>query len=251
MILQEPCFNVYHITDTCPTAWTPNGETAFPLPGFAAAGLQDPRLRPGDRGPYLNLTVVRDVIHAPPGRQWFAGSPDPVYTNPQNASSGDGSPRALLTVLPGVFERTPGVSLVVNGQLDMLIPSNGTLFALQNATWRGAQGFAEFPGRTLRIPHSGINGTDKEGYWGDFAKVEGAGRSGEMGRWGFERGVGFVDVAYAGHAVGRYNAAAMFRIIEVLLGRVDVEEGFGGAGWSVNISAPAPEYGAVNASGSR
>lgn len=54
---------------------------------------------------------------------------------------------------------------------------------------------------------------------------------------------------FGSHAVGRYNAAAMFRIIEVLLGRVGVEEGFGGsAGWSLDIAAPAPEYGTTNAS---
>lgn len=248
MVLQEPCFNVYHITDTCPLgAWSPNSEKAFPFPAFVQAGIADPQLNPGDRGPYLNLTAVRELIHAPAGRDWYAGSPDPVYTNPLNASSGDGSPRALLTVLPGVFERTPGRSLVVNGQLDMLIPSNGTLLSLQNATWRGAQGFSEYPPNTLRIPASGINATDEEGVWGGYARREGAGRSGEMGRWVFERGVGFVDVAYAGHAVGRYNAAAMFRIIEVLLGRVSVDEGFGGgAGWSLDIAAPAPEYGALN-----
>lgn len=249
MVLQEPCFNVYHITDTCPLgAWSPNAVTAFPLPAFTQAGIQDPQLNPGDQGPYLNLTVVRDLIHAPPGRNWSSGSPDPVFTNPQNASSGDGSPRALLTVLPGVFERTPGRSLVVNGQLDMLIPSNGTLFGMQNATWRGAQGFSEYPSNTLHIPVSGINATDEEGTWAGYAKREGAGRSGEQGKWVFERGVGFVDVAYGGHAVGRYNAAAMFRIIEVLLGRVSVEDGFGGgAAWSVDIAAPAPEYGSLNA----
>lgn len=250
MILQEPCFNVYHITDTCPTLWSTNAADAWPLTAFQQAGIQDPQLRPGDSGPYLNLTVVRDLLHAPPGREWFAGSPDPVFTNPLNATSGDGSPRALLTVLPGVFERTPGISLVVNGQLDMLIPSNGTLLGLQNATWRGAQGFSQYPSNALRIPQSKLDVADETGYWGAFTKLEGAGRSGEMGNWVFERGVGFIDVAFAGHAVGRYNAAAMFRIIEVLLGRVGVEEGLGGsAGWSLNISAPAPEYGSSNAVG--
>lgn len=249
MNLQEPCFNVYHITDTCPSLWSTNAVDAWPLPPFVQAGIQDPELNPGDSGPYLNLTVVRDLIHAPPGREWFSGSPDPVFTNPLNATSGDGSPRALLTVLPGVFERTPGLSLVANGQFDMLIPSNGTLFGLQNATWRGAQGFSEYPSRTLLVPASGLNRDDDTGYWADFTALEGAGRSGEQGKWVFERGVGFVDVAYAGHAVGRYNAAAMFRIIEVLLERVGVEEGFGGsAAWSLNISGPAPEYGAVNVS---
>lgn len=249
MALQEPCFNVYHITDTCPSLWAPNAVDAFPLPVFTQAGIQDPQINPGDQGPYLNLTAVRDVMNAPPGRHWMAVGPDPVYTNPFNATSGDGSPRALLTVLPGVFERSPGLSLVVNGQLDMLIPSNGTLFSMQNATWRGAQGFSAYPSNTLLIPHSGLNASDAEGPWGNFTKIEGEGRSGEMGKWVFERGVGFVDVAYAGHAVGRYNAAAMFRIIEVLLGRVGVEEGFGGpAPWSLNISAPAPRYGQSNAS---
>lgn len=251
MYLQEPCFNVYHITDTCPSLWSTNADDAWPLPPFLAAGIQDPLLNPGDSGPYLNLTVVRDLIHAPPGKAWLAGSPDPVYTNPLNATSGDGSPRALLTVLPGVFERSPGVSLVVNGQLDMLIPSNGTLFGLQNATWRGAQGFSEYPSNTLHLPRSGLNQSDETGYWADFTKVESEGRSGEQGKWVYERGVAFVDVAYAGHAVGRYNAAAMFRIIEVLLGRVGVEEGFGGAAWSLDIAGQAPEYGVVNASSIR
>lgn len=285
MTLQEPCFNVYHITDTCPTLWSWNAEDAFPLPPFTQAGIQDPQLNPGDQGPYYNLTVVRDAIHAPVGREWEACSPNPVFTNPSNATSGDGSPRSQLTVsksyhsiyrtilsgfvmfpicaalenesqfqfccpcvsqpgkltraptVPGVFDRTPGISIVANGQFDMLIPSNGTLFSLQNVTWRGAQGFSEYPPNTLQIPHSGINASDENGPWGSFAKIEGAGRSGEMGRWVFERGVGFVDVAYAGHGVGRYNAAAMFRIIEVLLGRVGVEEGFGGAAWSVDIAA--------------
>lgn len=198
MVLQEPCFNIYHITDTCPSLWSTNAVDAWPFPAFKQTGIQDPKINPGDSGPYLNLTAVRDLIHAPPGREWFAGSPDPVFTNPLNATSGDGSPRALLTVLPGVFERTPGMSLVVNGQLDMLIPSNGTLFGLQNATWRGAQGFSEYPSKSLLIPHSGLNASDKTGYWGAFTKLEGAGRSGEMGSWVFERGVGFVDVAYAG-----------------------------------------------------
>ncbi|KKY33498.1 putative carboxypeptidase cpds [Diaporthe ampelina] len=237
MTLQEPCFNVYHITDTCPTLWSWNAEDAFPLAPFTQAGIQDPQLNTGDSGPYYNLTVVRDAIHAPVGREWEACSPNPVFTNPSNATSGDGSPRAQLTVMPGVFDRTPGINIVANGQFDMLIPSNGTLFSLQNVTWRGAQGFSEYPPNILQIPPSGINASDENGPWGSFAKIEGVGRSGEMGKWVFERGVGFVDVAYAGHGVGRYNAAAMFRIIEVLLGRVGVEEGFGGAAWSVDIAA--------------
>lgn len=55
-------------------------------------------------------------------------------------------------------------------------------------------------------------------------------------------------INFNSHAVGRYNAAAMFRIIEVLLGRVGVEEGLGGASWSLDIAAPAPEYGSANVS---
>lgn len=98
MTLQEPCFNVYHITDTCPTLWSWNAEDAFPLAPFAQAGIQDPQLSPGDSGPYYNLTAVRDAIHAPVGREWEACSPNPVFTNPSNATSGDGSPRSQLTV---------------------------------------------------------------------------------------------------------------------------------------------------------
>lgn len=255
MHLQEPCFNIQHITDTCPTnAWTPHSPDAFPLPPAVGtvAAMPDPLLNPEDRGPYLNLTVVRNLLHVPPGREWSGKSLFNVYTNPRNVSSGDDSPSALFTVLPGVLERIPGRSLFANGQLDMLIPSNGTLLSLQNATWRGAQGFSEYLPNILNIPSSGLNSTDEEGVWGGYTKLEHAGRSGEMGRWAFERGVGFIDVAYAGHAIGRYNAPAMFRIIEVLLGRVGVEEGFSGhADWSIQIDAPAAEGRPTNVAGPR
>lgn len=249
MVLQEPCFDIYHITGTCPeNLWSPNGAAAFPHPLLAQFGFEnDPNLNPGDQGPYLNTTKVRELMHAPPGRDWFSGSPEPVFTNPNNATSGDGSPRAGLTVLPGVFERSPGVSLVVNGKYDMLIPSNGTLFSLQNLTWRGAQGFSTYPTAELQLPVSGLNAGDSEmaEFFAGFTRIEGAGRSGVQGNWVFERGVGFVDVAYAGHAVGRYNAAALFRIVEVLLGRMGAEEGFGGnAPWSLDIASPALEFGA-------
>lgn len=248
MILKEPCFDVYHITGYCPkNTWSPNAAAAFPHPLLTQFGLtDDPNLNPGDQGPYLNTTKVRELMHAPPGRDWFSGSPEPVFTNPNNATSGDGSPRSGLTVLPTVFERSPGISLVVNGQYDMLIPSNGTLFSLQNITWRGGQGFSEYPSSVLQLPQSGLNADDTEmaEFFAGYTRIEGAGRSGEQGKWVFERGVGFVDVAYAGHAVGRYNAAALFRIIEVLLGRMSVEEGLGGnATWSVDIPSPPLEFG--------
>lgn len=108
----------------------------------------------------------------------------------------------------------------------MLIPSNGTLFSLQNTTWKGAMGFSKPPTQKLIIPAA----------TGEFSTPYVPGASGEMGRWVSERGVTFVDVDGAGHEVPQYNPSASLRLLEVLLGRVDVNKGLGGeVGWSVQI----------------
>lgn len=201
--LINPCFNVYNILDHCPRLYDPLGVT-----GSMEGGL----------GLFFNLTEVKAAMNAP-DVPWSACS-GAVYAGGQ-----DQSPRPSTTVLPGVFERVP-LNIVANGALDFLIPSMGTLFALHNITWGGVTGFEREPSRTFVVP--GQASTNE----GSSQQVLGS--VGEMGTWGYERGVVFVSVDGAGHMLPEHNPSAAFRLLEVLLGRVSVEQGMGGgAAWTV------------------
>lgn len=202
--LINPCFNVYNILDHCPKLYDPLG-----LTGSTENGL----------GLFYNLTEVKTAIHAP-DVPWSACSGSSVYSGGQ-----DQSPRPSFTVLPSMFERVP-LNIVANGALDFLIPSMGTLFALQNVTWGGITGFERRPSRRFVVPGR-VSASD-------VSSQQVLGSSGEMGTWGYERGVVFVDVEGAGHMLPEHNPSAAFRLLEVLLGRVSVEQGLGGgAAWTV------------------
>ncbi|QDS71714.1 hypothetical protein FKW77_008538 [Venturia effusa] len=203
--LLNPCFNVYHITDTCPTPYDPLSEDDW---------------KPSDPPTYFNRTDVQVAIHAPTRKFSVCGGKNFVTQDGR-----DNAPKSMFTTLPKVFDRTPR-NLVVGGALDMLIPSNGTLFSLQNVTWRGSFGFSRPPTQKLFIPPAS----------GDVPTSNVPGGSGEMGRWVSERGVTFVDVDGAGHEVPQYAPSASLRLLEVLLGRMDVSQGLGGgADWSIKI----------------
>lgn len=48
-------------------------------------------------------------------------------------------------------------TLIVGGQFDMLITSNGTLVTIQNMTWNGMQGFQTKPATPFYVPyHPGL-----------------------------------------------------------------------------------------------
>lgn len=202
-LLINPCFNVYHILDYCP----------FLHSAINVFDDTKPEL-----GPFFNLTEVQDAMNAP-RISWLECS-GPVYAG----TGADQATAVSYSVLPKVFDGVP-LNIVANGALDMLIPSVGTLFALQNTTWGGTTGFDAQPNRTFIVPSSTITYSN-----GDQQYL---GPAGEMGTWGYERGVVFVDVAGAGHELPGYNPSAAFRLLEVLLGRVGVEEGLGGgAAWT-------------------
>ena len=55
-------------------------------------------------------------------------------------------------VLTRVIEYTNNTIIGV-GNLDFLLPTNGTLMALQNVTWGGLQGFQQFPGIPFYVPY--------------------------------------------------------------------------------------------------
>lgn len=208
--LINPCFNIYHITDTCPSLYDP-------LDTLNATDIS--------LGGYFNQTEVQRAMNAP-HISFSPCGPRSVFVNDSaTGGPGDGgdlAPPASFAALPAVFDRVP-LNLVLNGALDMLIPSVGTLFALQNVTWRGATGFSAEPTQTFIVPPAGGNASL-------------TGQAGEMGTWAYERGVVFVDVAGAGHELPEYNSGAAFRLLEVMLGRVGVEEGLGqGVDWTTTL----------------
>ncbi|KAI4183365.1 MAG: hypothetical protein L6R41_005438 [Letrouitia leprolyta] len=192
----NPCFNIYHILDTCPHLYTPLGI-----------------VNPGDYFPpgatvYFNRSDVQAAIHAPP-TNWMLCTDTNVFggaTNNQSLSDRSLGP-AQDGVLQHVIEHTNNTIIGV-GNLDFLLPPNGTLMALQNVTWNGVQGFQEYPGKEFYTPyHPEFNGGSLAG-------------AGVVGTYGTERGVTFYQVQLAGHELPEYTAGAAYRVIELLLGRI-------------------------------
>jgi len=193
----SPCFNMYHITDTCPHLWNVLG---IVNPGdYAPPGLQV----------YFNRTDVQKAINAPVGTNWALCTRNNVFggtADNQSLSDTSLSP-AQNGVLQRVIEYTNN-TIVGVGDLDALLPTNGSLLALQNMTWNGAQGFQSFPGNTFYVPyHPEYNGGALAG-------------AGELVKWGTERGLTFYSVQLAGHELPGYSPGAAYRVIEKLLGRV-------------------------------
>ena len=175
----NPCFNVYHITDYCPLLYNPEI-------------------------PYFNRLDVQAAINAPVGTVWQQCTNTNVFPPTGDQSLG----AAQDGVLQRVIEYTNN-TLVGVGGLDYILPTNGTLLALQNVTWNGIQGFQSYPGdRKVFVPyHTEYNE-------GSLAA------SGYVGRWGQERGLTFYEVDYAGHQQPQYAPGSSYRVIELMLGRI-------------------------------
>jgi carboxypeptidase D len=91
----------------------------------------------------------------------------------------------------------------------MLLSTNGTLFALQNMTWNGAQGLSSYPSTPLYAPyHPEYNGGALAG-------------SGIQGVWTAERGLTFYTARLAGHELPGYTPGVAYRMLEILLGKVE------------------------------
>lgn len=207
----NPCFNHYHIIETCPKPF-------------------DPLFGPREGGMFFNESAVKAAINAPKSASWSPCSGNAFVNHGRDLSD-----RPAQTVLRGVFERVP-MNIIANGALDIVIPSEGALFALQNVTWAGRTGFKVKPTKAFIVPEARGQGAP------DSSWAEGLlGAAGEMGTWGWERGVLFADVEGAGHMLPQYNPSAAFRLMEVMLGRVGVEDGMGGgAPWTVSINSSEP-----------
>ncbi len=102
-----------------------------------------------------------------------------------------------------MIERTGNV-ILGHGSKDFLVLPEATLLTIQNLTWSGEMGFKERPEGVLFVP-SGGPGT-------------GAGVVGESHT---ERGLTWFGAAMAGHLLAMDQPRVAFRMVEVLLGRVE------------------------------
>ena len=185
----NPCFNIYHATETCPHLWSVGGG-----------------INPGDYVPptevvYFNRSDVQKAINAPP-TNWQTCTSTNVFggaTDNKNLSDTSLGP-AQDGVLAHVIESTNNTIIGV-GNLDFLLPTNGSLAALQNVTWNGVQGFQKFPGTEFYVPyHPEYNGGALSG-------------AGIVGSYGTERGLTFYQVQLAGHGTLYPSATYLYSSI--------------------------------------
>jgi carboxypeptidase D len=119
----NPCFNVYAVNDACPLLWDVLGHrTQFDyIPEGAAV--------------YPNRSDVKAAMHAP-NVDWYLDQHFAVFVADGGSGgpelAGDTSPDPIQKVLPQVIEATNRV-LVSNGDLDMIIITEGTLLSIQNS----------------------------------------------------------------------------------------------------------------------
>ncbi|KAK1993430.1 serine carboxypeptidase [Colletotrichum falcatum] len=193
----NPCFNIYHITDTCP------------IP-YAHLGI----VNSGDYTPpgaeiYFNRTDVKQALHAPLDSNWMQCTNINVFGKGNDSSNaGDES---LDPVSSGVLQRVieyTNNTMIGSGDLDMLLNTNGTLFVIQNMTWNGAKGLSEYPSKPLYVP-----------YHPEYNEGALAG-AGLQGVWTSERGLVFYTSHLAGHELPGYTPGVGYRMLEILLGKV-------------------------------
>ncbi|KAJ4374799.1 hypothetical protein N0V83_001876 [Neocucurbitaria cava] len=193
----NPCFNIYHITETCPHPYSQLG--------IVNTGDYSP---PGAEI-YFNRTDVKQALHAPLDSNWLQCTNINVFGNGNDSSdASDTSPGpANDGVLQNVIEYTNN-TIIGSGDLDMLLSTNGTLLAIQNMTWNGAQGLSDYPSTPLYAPyHPEYNGGALAG-------------AGIAGVWTSERGLTFYTAHLAGHELPGYTPGVALRMLEILLGHV-------------------------------
>jgi carboxypeptidase D len=172
------CFDVYEVNTTCPSP----ADVLDPTDGSQA---------------YFDRSDVKAALHAPSTVTWAecGNSPFVGFGGPEG--EGDYSPDPIQGVLPQVIQATNRV-LVANGDLDLIIITNGTLLAIQNMTWGGAQGFQSAPSTPINIPSEGI-----------------------MGVQHYERGLMWGETYSSGHQEPEYQKKVAYRHLQWLLGYSD------------------------------
>ncbi|KPI41427.1 Carboxypeptidase cpdS [Cyphellophora attinorum] len=196
VLLVNPCFDIYQVATTCPVLWDVLG-----FPGSF-------EYLPEGTDIYFNITAVQEAINAPV-QEWMECTSIDVFVN-----GTDNSPPSALSVLPGVIEAADRV-VIGHGLLDMILIWNGTLVAVQNMTWNGAQGFSTAPSEwdDFYVPYHENNYDDPTA----AGTLAGAG---VMGQTHTERGLTLVTIDLSGHMVPQYAPSAAYRHVEYLLGRI-------------------------------
>ncbi|KAI5285074.1 hypothetical protein KEM55_000793, partial [Ascosphaera atra] len=137
---------------------------------------------------------------------------DPAINKTVAQSSSSQLP--ILAALPEIIEHSQNV-IVASGSMDTVVPTNGTLLALQNMTWGGHRGFQSSPFQGQR----GENLWSVPTYNGSAQSFPTASPGIVQGVTHAERGLTFAQVKLAGHSVPMYAPASAYRLAEVLLGR--------------------------------
>lgn len=211
----NPCFNIYEINQQCPLLWD---VIAFPTQLV---------YKPDGASVYFNRSDVKAAIHAPEYVNWMECA-GPVFIggdSNNNGSSYTGGPQGegdlsadpIQQVLPYVIEKTNRV-LVSNGDLDMIIISNGTLLAIQNMTWNGQLGFQQEPSTPINIEYPDLE------YQAVFAEngLDGIdGPQGIVGVQHYERGLLYASTTLGGHMQPQFQPRTAYRHLQWLLRRVD------------------------------
>jgi carboxypeptidase D len=179
----NPCFNIYSINTQCPLLWDVLG-----FPGSY-------EYLPAGATLYFNRTDVQTAIHAPPTPDWRECRQSATDVFP----FGDASPPSALSVLPGLIEKNQR-TIIGHGMLDYILIANGSLLAIQNMTWGGAQGFQKKPEEVFYVP---------------FDNRQTAGKTHT------ERGLTWVEMDLTGHMAPGAAPSATFLQLMYLLGRVE------------------------------
>ncbi|TVY40502.1 putative serine carboxypeptidase [Lachnellula occidentalis] len=184
----NPCFNMYHITDTCPYT-------------YSVLKTFNDGYSPPEAQYYWSRTDVLEAIHAPLNSTCDA---DILFVDNEDNSLGP----AQNGVLQRVIEHTGNV-IIGSGRLDFLLSTNGTILALQNVTWNGKQGFQQYPSQNdFFVPyHPEYTGGSLAG-------------AGKQGTWGSERGLTFYEIQLSGHKLPENTPGAGYRALELLTGRI-------------------------------
>lgn len=194
----NPCFNSYHITETCPHP--------FSQLGIVNAGDYEP----AGAQVYFNRTDVQEALHAVVGTNWELCTDGNVFDNGDASSTA--SDQSVGPAIDGTLQRVieyTNNTIIGSGDLDMLLTTNGTLLAIQNMTWNCYQGLMDYPSTLLYVPaHPEYNGGALAG-------------AGYQGVWTTERGLTFYTARLAGHGLAGYTPGVAYRMLEILLGRID------------------------------
>lgn len=207
----NPCFDIYEINLQCPLLWD---VLSFPTQLVYT---------PDGANTYFNRTDVKTALHAPQSVSWAECSVENVFVGTGGPEQGehDEALDPIQHVLPQVIEATNRV-LVANGDLDMIILTNGTLISIQNMTWNGKLGFQTAPSTPIEITTPDLLYTavfDENG-------AEGwDGPQGVMGVQHFERGLMWAETFLSGHMQPQFQPRVTFAHLQWLLGHTDIVGG--------------------------